>query len=101
MSRRKHVRGRLLACVLGAALVGAASAGGSYTLSNGTFANAGGVVVNGCYRFTATVSEPVAGSVSNGTYALHAGFEAIKRSEIATDIIFRSDFGSQPGDCSP
>jgi hypothetical protein len=102
--RSKQSRLRFAAVVSGVfalGIVGVASAGGGYVLSNGTVANSGNVVSNNCFTLSSTIGEPAAGSISNGSTTVTAGFQATTENNvIVLDTIFKNGFDSQQGNCS-
>lgn len=83
-------------------LVGVATAGGSYALRNGTVASSGEIVANDCFTLSSTIGEPAAGSISNGSITVTAGFQAAtsKDNVLILDRIFQNGFDSQQGNCS-
>lgn len=87
--------------VFALSLVGVASAGGGYVLSNGTVASSGDIVANDCFTLSSTIGEPAAGSISNGSTTVTAGFQATTENNvIVLDTIFKNGFDSQQGNCS-
>lgn len=103
--RFKQSRLRVVAMAFGVfalCLVGAASAGGGYTLRNGTVASGGDTFANDCFTLFSTIGEPAAGSISNGSITLTAGFQATveNNNAVVLDRIFQNGFDSQQGNCS-
>lgn len=97
--------------LLGASLATAGNGGTQHTagtgdvqLRNGTVASGGSIASADCYSLIGTVGEPVAGTVSNGTYRLTSGFAATINGQVSTGtfIVFKDSFeGNDQGGCTP
>lgn len=86
------------------ATVGTASAGGGFSIRNGSVVNVGSVVSNNCFKLSSTVGEPAAGAISSGSLTLTSGFQATlaaAQQVVITDRIFQNGFDSQQGTCTP
>lgn len=84
--------------------VGTASAGGGFSIRNGTVVSAGSIVSNDCLTLSSTVGEPASGAISNGSLTLTSGFQATvaaKQQVVIADRIFQNGFDSQQGACTP
>jgi hypothetical protein len=102
--RSKQPRLRVLAVasgVIALGSVGLAFAGGGFALRNGTVASSGDIVSNDCFTLSSTIGEPAAGTISNGSVTVTAGFQATtENNAIVLDTIFKNGFDSQQGNCS-
>ena len=111
---RRHAAGFAAAATVAlfAASLAAASSGGTQQtagsgavqLHNGTVASGGTVATADCYSLLSTVGEPVAGTVSNGTYRLTSGFAATISGQVSTGTftVFKDSFeGNDQGGCTP
>lgn len=94
----------MLVLLAAISLVDLASAGGGYSIENGTVAGGGSINANGCYSLVSTVGEPAAGTVSNGEYRITSGFPATIGGQLSsgTSIVFKDSFeGTNTGGCTP
>ncbi|MGB0133701.1 hypothetical protein [Dokdonella sp.] len=101
-SKQPRLRAAAVATgVFALSLVGVASAGSGYVVRNGTVAGSGDIVANDCFTLSSTIGEPAAGSISNGSITVTAGFQATTENNvIVLDTIFKNGFDSPQGNCS-
>ena len=96
--------GPMLVLLVAISLVDLASAGGGYSIENGTVAGGGSINTNGCYALVSTIGEPAAGTVSNAEYRITSGFPATIGGQVSTgtSIVFKDSFeGTNTGGCTP